>query len=214
VISGGGGAGEGDSGFMMTLKSSVVGFKEWLVVCDALGAGRQSVIVRKGGIAEGQGGFQWQRDTFLLFPTHFHQQSTQVRWEPTPTAVEDLARPDDIIFRWAATVEWSGRLVEWSTAQALAPYHVWNEDVVRERFGYGSETGLSVAVVRVHRLASPIILPMEKRFGGCRSWVDLPVAGDLTLEPVLDDATHAARISALRALVPDERTPQRESAPA
>jgi hypothetical protein len=192
---------------MMTLKSAVVGFKEWLVVCDALGAGRQSLILRKGGIAEGRGGFQWQRDLFLLFPTHFHQQREQVTWEPTPEALADLARPDDIILRLAAQVEWSGRIDDWAAAAALAPHHVWTEPVVRERFGYGGETGLSVAVVRVFRLAEPIVLTMEKRFGGCRSWVDLPEGGTLSMDPVLDETAHAARLQELAGLLPFDARP-------
>ena len=187
---------------MMTLKSAVVGFKEWLVVCDALGAGRQSIILRKGGIAEGRGGFQWQRDTFLLFPTHFHQQRDQVTWEPTSEALADLARPDDVIMRFAAQIDWSGRVDDWTTAAGLCPHHIWTEDVVRERFGYGGETGLSVAVVRVFRLATPLILRMEKRFGGCRSWVDLPEGGALDMVPVLDDGAHAARLRELSGLLP------------
>lgn len=187
---------------MMTLRSAVVGFKEWLVVCDALGAGRQSLILRKGGIAEGRGGFQWQRDTFLLFPTHFHQQRDQVRWEPTAQALSDLDRPDDIIIRYAAKVEWSGRVDTWDAAAALAPQHIWNDEVVRERFGYGGETGLSVAVVRVFRLAAPLTLVLEKRFGGCRSWVDLPEGAALDMAPVLDDATHALRLHDVASVLP------------
>jgi hypothetical protein len=31
-----------------------VGFKEWAIVGEALGRGRQSIILRKGGIAEGR----------------------------------------------------------------------------------------------------------------------------------------------------------------
>ena len=34
-----------------------VGFKEWAVVCEATGRGRQCIILRKGGIAEGREGF-------------------------------------------------------------------------------------------------------------------------------------------------------------
>jgi len=34
-----------------------VGFKEWSLVCDAFGRGEQSIILRKGGIAEGREGF-------------------------------------------------------------------------------------------------------------------------------------------------------------
>src|SRR6266516_687303 len=36
-----------------------IGFKEWSLVCDVLGGGRQSVILRKGGMAEERGGFHF-----------------------------------------------------------------------------------------------------------------------------------------------------------
>ena len=45
---------------------------------DALGRGEQIVILRKGGIAEGRGGFRAEHDRFWLFPTRFHQQSEGV----------------------------------------------------------------------------------------------------------------------------------------
>jgi hypothetical protein len=51
-----------------------VGFKEWALVCEALGTGRQSIILRKGGIAEGRDGFSFQHREFFLFPTFFHEQ--------------------------------------------------------------------------------------------------------------------------------------------
>ena len=109
--------------------------------------------------------------------------------------------------RFAAQVDWSGRVEDWATAAALSPHHIWTEDVVRDRFGYGGETGLSVAVVRVFRLATPLILPMEKRFGGCRSWVDLPEGGALDMAPVLDEATHADRVRQLARLLPMGQAP-------
>ena len=56
-----------------------VGFKEWSVVCEALGRGLQSIILRKGGIAEGRAGFSFQQREFFLFPTHFHEQLEKVR---------------------------------------------------------------------------------------------------------------------------------------
>ncbi|HEY6229533.1 MAG TPA: DUF1802 family protein, partial [Verrucomicrobiae bacterium] len=55
-----------------------IAFKEWAVIVDALGTGRQIVILRKGGISEGRGGFQVDHPEFLLFPTLFHQQRESV----------------------------------------------------------------------------------------------------------------------------------------
>jgi hypothetical protein len=51
------------------------GFKEWQVVCDALASGRQSIILRKGGIHEGREGFSFGEELFYLFPTRFHNQT-------------------------------------------------------------------------------------------------------------------------------------------
>ena len=56
-----------------------VGFKEWQVVCDALASGRQTVILRKGGIHEGRAGFSFAHESFYLFPTRFHAQGEHVR---------------------------------------------------------------------------------------------------------------------------------------
>ena len=59
--------------------SDAIGFKEWQVVCDALATGRQSILLRKGGIHEGREGFSFAHDSFFLFPTRFHAQGEHVR---------------------------------------------------------------------------------------------------------------------------------------
>ena len=51
-----------------------IGFKEWALVCAALEQGRQSILLRKGGIAEGRTRFSFQYREFFLFPTWFHEQ--------------------------------------------------------------------------------------------------------------------------------------------
>ena len=56
-----------------------IAFKEWSLVCEALGGGEQSVILRKGGIAEGKSGFGFEHGEFYLFPTWFHGQIDKVR---------------------------------------------------------------------------------------------------------------------------------------
>jgi hypothetical protein len=50
------------------LSAMSIGFKEWTLICEALGNGSQSIILRKGGIAEGRAGFRFQHDEFFLFP--------------------------------------------------------------------------------------------------------------------------------------------------
>ena len=195
-----------------------VGFKEWSLVCDALGRGEQSVILRKGGIAEGQGGFSFRHREFFLFPTFFHEQVGAVRTigqreerliltfshrekEPDLVYRRDEMIEAPIVISVFATVERAVRIESLKIAEALAPLHILEPEVVRERFGYRGE-GLSVAFVRVFRLEEPWTLANEKRFGGCRSWVELPQApAEMSMLPVLDDAAHAQRRADLQKLI-------------
>ena len=165
-----------------------VGFKEWSLVCDALGHGEQSVILRKGGIAEGQAGFSFRYREFFLFPTFFHEQIGKVR----KTAMELPRRNGAIAISYYAKVERAIGIDSLKVAEALAPLHILSIELVRERFGYKGE-GLNVAFVRVFRLEREWVFPNEIRFGGCRSWLKLPSVPAISMQSVLDDAAHAER---------------------
>ena len=143
------------------------GFKEWSLVCDALGRGRQSVILRKGGIAEGRGGFSFRHREFFLFPTFFHEQIAKVR-----IAAADIPAPGSTItIRWYASVERVVRINSLAIAEALAPFHILSPGVVRERFDHKGD-GLNVAFVS---LEFPCLaFANEKRFSGCPSFIGLP----------------------------------------
>jgi len=150
-------------------------FKEWKLICDLLERGEQALILRKGGIAEGKRGFQWLHPEFFLFPTYFHEQEDQLRLPPNREISEAPTKDRDHveIRLWAEIVE-TAELEQLEDALRLAPLHAWNEEVVRERFGWGEREGLSVAVLRVWKLAEPWVLRNRAAFGGCRSWLGLP----------------------------------------
>ena len=168
-----------------------VGFKEWALVCAALGDGGQSVIVRKGGIAEGRDGFQFRHREFFLFPTFFHEQAGRTRLVD-PVLPEPL--PNEVEIRFWAQIEEARLVQDWATVQALAPLHILQESVLRERFDYDQAPGVQVAFVRVFRVEPVWKFPDAARYGGCRSWVDLPpVPENLKLHPVLDDAEQEQR---------------------
>jgi hypothetical protein len=161
-----------------------VGFKEWALVCAALGEGRQTVVIRKGGIAEGRDGFAFQHREFFLFPTFFHEQLVRVR---LPGASLPVSRPGEIEIRFFAKVETTRVITDWEEVSALEPFHILQESVVRERFEYDDAPGVHVAFVRVFALEPTWRLPNEKAFGGCRSWVKLPEApAGLRLHPVTE----------------------------
>lgn len=160
-----------------------IGFKEWALVCQALGDGRQTIILRKGGIAEGRDGFAFQHPEFFLFPTFFHEQLERVRF---PGASLPESRPNEIEIRYFAQVEEARLLTDWEEVRALEPRHILQESVVRERFEYDAVPGVHVAFVRVFRLEPVWRFPNAKSYGGCRSWVELPEPPALLqLQPAL-----------------------------
>ena len=57
------------------------GLKEWATVVKALEQGKQTVILRKGGILETASGFEIESKKFLLFPTWEHQEIKHVKPE-------------------------------------------------------------------------------------------------------------------------------------
>ncbi len=159
-----------------------VGFKEWALVCDALGRGEQRVIVRKGGIAEGRDGFSFKHREFFLLPTFFHEQIGKTRLADPVLPVQ---RDGEIEVRYFARVDDAKLITSWNEVEQLEPLHVLSRAVVRERFGYGESAGLHVAFVRVFRLEPAWILPDQKSYRGCRSWVQLPQRpANVRFEPV------------------------------
>jgi hypothetical protein len=185
-----------------------VAFKEWSVVVDALGRGDQAIILRKGGLHEGRGGFRPEHGEFLLFPTRFHQQRDAV--VPAAQArYDELARdfpPEDRVrIEFFAGVAAVRRVTSLAAALALQGRHVWRDEVIAERFAWGREESVWALVVRVFRLPAAVELPLRPEHGGCRSWItlaeDVPTAG---ARAVLADEVFAARLRELEALLPAE----------
>lgn len=174
-------------------------FKEWALICQALGSGSQSIIIRKGGIAEGRDGFTFKHKEFCLFPTWFHEQLEKTILPPDTRVPEQ--REGTLEIRFTACVEWSCVVKDREKLRQLREHHVWKDDVIEERFCYEEEPGVHVAFVRVFRLEPPVVFPMEKKYGGCRSWVDLPDLDSSALVSVLSEEEHERRKRILLALL-------------
>ena len=105
----------------------------------------------------------------------------------------------------------SGRLLLWiyhrrdelglraEDVAALEPLHIYSEKIVRDRFtweGKGMASGsIHVALVRIRKLAEPWEFAYEAKYGGCRSWINLPeppAGWQETARPVIDDVAFAA----------------------
>ena len=181
--------------------SNEFGFKEWAAVCAALNSGRQSLILRKGGIHEDREGFRVAHDEFWLMPTHFHQEPEALTPEAAPLLSRALFSeppPGTIRVENYAVVEEVFQIMQESRLPALCGLHVWSQQTLSQRFHYRAP-GLFALAVRVYRRPEPFVLPDSPHLAGCRSWVELPSAMSTDgLQPVLADLEHERQMHNIR----------------
>lgn len=174
-------------------------FKEWAVICRALLEGRQSILLRKGGIAEPTGDFRLEATRFLLFPTFLHQDEHGVRDADDLLDAVRRDRPEEGTIRLEAWADVTAvyQVHDFLPVQRLAHLHAWSNRAVEKRFHYRTP-GLQVLALRVHRLARPVEIADVPEYLGCKSWVPLREAVDVSdSTPVLSDVQHQAVITQL-----------------
>ena len=177
-------------------------FKEWAVVCRALGCGKQIVILRKGGIVEEGGEFRPDRHEFLLFPTYLHQSPDDVVPEARPWLLEvEDERPEMgvITLRNCAVITDAFRVRSLDAALQLQGQHIWADHIIEERFHRWQES-IYALIVRVFALAKPASIELLDEYTGCKSWIDLAV--DVETESataVIGDTEFANRAAEVRA---------------
>jgi len=168
-----------------------VALKEWAVTINALGQGKQLLLMRKGGISEQGKDFRVIHPEFLLYPTYEHQQSDLLKtihqYELQRT-INDCTSPEIISFSHWARVEQVIDLTEQWKLKNLFPYHIWTSDYADKRFRWKPTRPLSILLLKVYKLEHPQNIPLLPRYGGCSSWVDLAEEVSLgTVTSVLPD---------------------------
>ncbi len=164
----------------------VPAFKEWAKVVEALGTGKQVVVLRKGGISED---FTLQFKKFLLFPTQFHEQENLVKddWLAESREDDGWKGPHEVEMRYFATLEDAFMVDSWEKVQALDKFHVWKEPVVKERFERWQQGGVHCLLLRAYRLKKPFLMEVLPEYGGCRSWIETQESIPLDGIPAMED---------------------------
>jgi hypothetical protein len=178
-------------------------FKEWAVVCRALAEGRQIVILRKGGIAEGPRGFEVTDGQFLLFPTYLHQSAEGVvdEWRGELAAASIDPSPGRVILSHYAVVSSWVRVRTLETLRAMRGLHIWSDAIVEERFHRWAEESVVALMVRVYALPRPAVVESLDSYAGCKSWITL--AEPVSLEgstPVLSDEAFEQKLNQVKAI--------------
>lgn len=175
--------------------------KEWSAAVHAMLDGRQTVLLRKGGIGEKR--FEVNATEFVLFPTVAHGHAERVR--PEHRDLLAASAPDST--STAVTIRAGARVVAAVPVDrpdgldAIADTHIWTSASVRaDRLDFRPRHRLTVLVVAVRPLLAVETLVRTDAYAGCTSWVELPLRprwGD----PVHDDAALADVAARVRASV-------------
>jgi hypothetical protein len=167
--------------------------KEWSAAVHALLAGRQTVLLRKGGIHEKR--FDVTATDFLLFPTVAHSHADRVRAEHRDLLLPAASDSTEthIVVRAAAKVIAAVEVQRPEALDAIADLHIWTADSVRaDRVDFRPKYRLTVLVVQASPLVEPLRLTRTPDFAGCKSWVPLPAAAAAAGDPVYDAGALAA----------------------
>lgn len=160
--------------------------KEWSTVIDALGRGEQTVLIRKGGIADPKFGLDAMR--FYLYPTYFHQGESEHRPRVTITHWGEVART------------WSVR--EHAVLQRLAPLVAIPAETLESRYRFRPDQALHIIGVRVFALPRPAEIAFRDEYAGCRSWLSVDDEIDVDgSAPVLSEAALEAKFTAIDSLL-------------
>lgn len=193
----------------MSVTSPIVGtalaLKEWGAVAHALLDGRQTLLLRKGGIHEKTFDVAAaDGDRFVVFPTVAHSHAERVRPEHTDVLAPGVDDVDDDAFtvRVGLTLVAAVPVERPEGLAEIADLHIWTADSVRsDRLEFRPKHPLAALVVRAVALPEPVRVVRRPEHGGCRSWVELPVAWDGSGRQVHLEERLAADAERVRAAV-------------
>ena len=170
--------------------TSSIALKEWAAVVEALARGKQTLLLRKGGIADPGETFELAHREFFLFPTFEHQKREQIRPEFHALFDEVLRsrRSDDQL----ALPVYAGVAGHWRVngpddLKGLERLHIWTPEFLTTRLAYKPEIPTLAVLVRAYRVGKPPMVRVTPEYAGCKSWVplteSLPVEGAIPVVP-------------------------------
>lgn len=180
---------------------TTIALKEWAIVAQAVGAGEQVILLRKGGIRDPQRLFSLEHREFLLYPTLEHQKKEWVRapFQQKYGAVLEGKEPAQIPLSVYAGVAYHTEIKNSSVFARLEKYHIWTPEFFAYRADYHPESPTLLAVIRAYRLPKTVNVPTEPDYAGCKSWVNLkkPVSVDGG-EPVIENRKFRTMLEEIR----------------
>jgi hypothetical protein len=154
---------------------TISALKEWAIVCKELEEGRQTILLRKGGIMERKHGFELRHNDFYMFPTYEHQSRDLLQEEYVDkfeSILQDKPLDDRNTIDLYAKVIFITETFSRKILHDLRDFHIWNEKYINARMDYNPEKPLSIILLRIYRLNKALNVALSPQQAGCRSWID------------------------------------------
>ena len=151
------------------------GLKEWATVVNALEQGKQTVILRKGGILETASGFNVESKRFFLFPTWEHQETKHVKAKFQNFLTDVLNKKPNEGFNKItsyAEVLFEKDIESADTINELSSFHVWSDSYIEERRNWMPEKPMKAVFLKTV-IIPEFNLPLQPEFEGCKSWIEI-----------------------------------------
>lgn len=211
----------------------MIALKEWAIICKALEDGRQILLFRKGGIMEYRKGFEVKHNEFLLYPTFEHQSMESIKTEYKEKLKELLEeqnkysrkeiykdkKSSDInntnIIKLFAKVEDVIEISDKVILSKLRDHHIWSDEYVMMRMNYNPSKPMSVLLLRIYKIKKPLIIDINDKWSGCKSWIDIEKDVDIQnshkveivgnekalIDPVINDDIFYESVNKIRKVI-------------
>ncbi len=155
--------------------------KEWQVVNDAILEGKQSILVRKGGILDTINDFPPEEKEFLIFPTYEHQKKEYVKKEfhylfkePEVSKCEvGEVLLEKYKINLLCKLKECKQITDKKQLKDILQYVIYTYEFLEMRFNYRQDEPLNVLVIEPHTLEKEILVEYTDSIKGCKSWITI-----------------------------------------
>jgi len=149
--------------------------KEWATVVKALENGKQTVILRKGGILETASGFEIDAKKFFLFPTFEHQDAKNLKPQ-FHNYLDEVKenKPENEHNNITSYAEVINEIDINSNEKikALSPFHIWSDSYINDRMNWMPDKPIKAVFLKVYKIPQ-FQIPIKSEYHGCKSWITI-----------------------------------------
>ena len=156
------------------------------------------MLIRKGGIHDKDQPFALPCSKAVLFPSFEHQKNDLLKIKPV-TSNPSYDEGDRVEIQYWVDFTECLVLEASKVSTAFHQEHIWTEEFVTQKFKWKPERPVFCILCRTYRLPEYSATIYQKKYGGCRSFIELSEAFHFDQsQPVLSDSDYIRKSQSIR----------------